>query len=371
MDNETLLLKWGEFDDNIRSSYQSLQKSCEFTDVTLAFEDGRQFKAHRLILASSSAVFTNILQSNTHPHPLIYMRGINLNIFMDLINFIYNGEVIIHNEKLDDFLAIGQEFKCKGLFGQNETKSYFPEPGSEESSSKDRLDEKGQDPPAINLEKIGFRVLADVSKVQDYKREFHGIMSEWAKEANTSEEKVLPHEAQLETQVSRDPYLNIQPQSAPKFEIHKIYATEPTQDCYECAVCGNELRSRSLFKLHLRSHDSFDCSICGKKKTSIEALEKHKSYHERSVQIEYGNCNICKKRLRTNLLSKHEAKHTKLNGVPLSGKFDYKTGFEDLDEKIKQFIKKVDGVWTCKECEGNLAQIKPILQTMLNCIIWN
>jgi len=43
----------------------------EFTDVTLACEDGQQVEAHKVILASYSLFFLNLEEK--HSHPMIYM----------------------------------------------------------------------------------------------------------------------------------------------------------------------------------------------------------------------------------------------------------------------------------------------------------
>ena len=43
--------------------------------MTLVFEDGKWVVAHKIILAASSL----LLGKNKHPHPLIFMRGIQSN----------------------------------------------------------------------------------------------------------------------------------------------------------------------------------------------------------------------------------------------------------------------------------------------------
>ena len=75
--SEKLCLKWNDFQDNVNTVFGSLREDTEFADVTLACEDGQQIEAHKVILAASSPFFQNLLKRNTHPHPLIYMRGID------------------------------------------------------------------------------------------------------------------------------------------------------------------------------------------------------------------------------------------------------------------------------------------------------
>ena len=72
--SEKLCLKWNDFQENVNTAFGSLREDNEFADVTLACEDGQQIEAHKVILAASSPFFQNLLKSNKHPHPLIYMN---------------------------------------------------------------------------------------------------------------------------------------------------------------------------------------------------------------------------------------------------------------------------------------------------------
>ena len=74
--DEKLCLQWNDFRENVSSAFGDLRQDKEFTDVTLACEDGQQVEAHKVVLVVSSPFFQNILMENKHPHPLIYMSGI-------------------------------------------------------------------------------------------------------------------------------------------------------------------------------------------------------------------------------------------------------------------------------------------------------
>ena len=73
---EKLCLQWNDFRQNISASFGDLRGDKEFSDVTLACEDGQQVEAHKVILASSSPFFKELLRKNKHPHPLLYMRAL-------------------------------------------------------------------------------------------------------------------------------------------------------------------------------------------------------------------------------------------------------------------------------------------------------
>ena len=115
--SEQLCLQWNDFKENVNSAFGSLRNDKEFTDVTLACEDGQQMEAHKVILAASSPFFEKILQKNKHPHPVIYLKGFQSKDFVSILDFLYFGEANVFQEDLDSFLAIAEEIQLKGLIG--------------------------------------------------------------------------------------------------------------------------------------------------------------------------------------------------------------------------------------------------------------
>ena len=118
--SEKLCLQWNDFRDNVISAFGTLRDGKDFSDVTLACEDGEQVEAHRVILAGSSPFFENLLRRNKHVHPLIYMRGVSSKVLVAIVDFLYCGEANVYQENLDSFLAIAEELKLKGLMGSSD-----------------------------------------------------------------------------------------------------------------------------------------------------------------------------------------------------------------------------------------------------------
>ena len=116
--NDKLCLQWNDFKENVNSAFGKLREDNDFSDVTLACEDGKQLQAHKIVLASSSPFFMELLQKNKHPHPLIYMRGIKYEDLVAIIDFLYIGEANVYQENLDSFLAVAGELRLKGLSGE-------------------------------------------------------------------------------------------------------------------------------------------------------------------------------------------------------------------------------------------------------------
>ena len=82
-------------------------------------DDESQLPAHRLVLSACSSFFKTILKKNTHSHPLIYLSGVNSVNLSFILDYIYQGEVQIYQEELDNFLDVAQKLKIEGLISDN------------------------------------------------------------------------------------------------------------------------------------------------------------------------------------------------------------------------------------------------------------
>ena len=86
--NEKLCLQWNDFKDNVNTAFQNLRDDNDFSDVTLACEDGNKLEAHKIVLASSSPFFVELPRKNKHPHPLVYMRGVRYEDLVAIVDFL-------------------------------------------------------------------------------------------------------------------------------------------------------------------------------------------------------------------------------------------------------------------------------------------
>ena len=119
--SEKLCLQWNDFKENITFSFKALRDDKDFTDVTLACEDGQNIEVHKTVLASTSPFFMELLKRHKHSHPLIYMRGIKSNLLVAIIDFLYHGEAKVLQDDLDPFLALAEEFKLRGITGNSQS----------------------------------------------------------------------------------------------------------------------------------------------------------------------------------------------------------------------------------------------------------
>ena len=71
--SDRVSLKWTSFQKTVEQTFGNMRKDEDFTDVSLACEDGQQFEAHKVVLAASGAFFQNILKNNKKANLLIFL----------------------------------------------------------------------------------------------------------------------------------------------------------------------------------------------------------------------------------------------------------------------------------------------------------
>ena len=90
-------------------------KANEFCDVTLVSNDNCKFEAHKVILASSSEVFKNLLVNERHQNPLIFMSGVKGVVLQAVLDFIYSGEANVEDGDMKAFIKLSTEIEVFGL----------------------------------------------------------------------------------------------------------------------------------------------------------------------------------------------------------------------------------------------------------------
>ena len=241
-------LSWEEFDTAAGNSYKELYKEQHFTNVTLACDDGKQIKAHKVILASSSAFFKRILTKNMHEQPLIYLKGFYFSELEKIVEFMYQGHTEVRQANLDRFIEAAKDLEIKGLMTQD---TFVKE-------------EKGQD----NTQNDCFEVTAESSEVvpytlmdQDSVREFQFALTD--KKEDEAEE--------------------IREENVENKDLKSA-----------CNKCERIFTSRSGLWLHKKKvHEGVrhKCDLCETVFSQQTHLKRHKSkIHGISANIKSENC---------------------------------------------------------------------------------
>lgn len=105
-----------DFKNQYLQKLKSLYVDKTFTDVKLVSEDLKHYFAHRVILASASPVFRNILQGLSNVQfPVIYCKDVKGEDLDSVLEFIYNGE-LTSKQNYTKVLQLLRDFKLDEVF---------------------------------------------------------------------------------------------------------------------------------------------------------------------------------------------------------------------------------------------------------------
>ena len=240
--------------DHQTSLAGSIQEETEFCDVTLACED-QQVRAHKVVLAASSPKLRNILLSNPHHHPLIYMNGVKFSVLENIVKFIYQGEVVIRSDQVNSFVDVAQDFQVKGLTktsGETQTRSDVSTSNRKDETKDTRnYQERQEEDNNSNIPSIQY--FSDPLGVVEEEKEGEEDLQE--------EQVVRPELGNLNTEdiveddVDGDNWTLPDGQDGDTgVEKNRI-----------CPHCQRGFLSPSLLEIHIRSHTKekpFSCQLC-------------------------------------------------------------------------------------------------------------
>jgi len=306
MGEEKYLLRWNDFEKNLSEGLRGFRKANNFCDVTLACED-MQLQAHKVILSASSDFFKKILTSNTHQHPLLYLKGVRISDLEAIISYIYHGETNVALGELDTFLEVATELKIKGLTSppgntvkhQKNTEAprrAYSFEGTHQKKEAEEMPPLFKQPIYDSKEtmisvKNEYEVqVLDDEPEDDYtsQNEFDSSVSgeipyEYNQEGEsyTSEDQRTYSSSQMDytaaTEVKRltDQYLQ-------RIEINGCVV-------WTCTKCGKQGKMKHHVREHVESNHidclTFSCPFCSKEMKNRVALRSHISKNHREENL--------------------------------------------------------------------------------------
>ena len=248
-------LSWKDFQNNVSQLFGILRDEEDFFDVTLVSSDLQQVGAHKVVLSSCSPVLKELLKSNKHSHPMLYIRGVKSVHLNYVLDYIYSGEVSIHQEHLNDFLAIADDLKLKGLSNVDGDSEDKPNLQDEYFNDTDFLNAQTQQGTMDDI----------VNGLASSEHVVEGFDSD----ANIVEET---------NQHSNDDY---------ETTINSLI--EKVNDHWRCKVCGKEYinKNKTSLKEHVDRHHTsgftHTCTVCGKVLPTKANLTYHRSRSHKGV----------------------------------------------------------------------------------------
>ena len=229
--NDIISLTWTDFGVNLFTALSLHRNESEFYDVTLVSDDMHRLSAHKLILSACSEYFKTILSSiKEYSHPVICLDGVSYNDLSSALDYMYNGEVQIEQDNLDNFLTTARKLKLNGLLPKEEKIEH----------QDDILDAYNLTFNSSNARKISKSL------------------------------KICKEKKSCLTKSEGDELLN----QTYTDHIQKI------QRYYHCKMCRKRFNTRKLVQEHIETHLDFSaldlqCDPCDKSYRSIISFQKH------------------------------------------------------------------------------------------------
>merc|ERR1712129_522580 len=269
------------FHSQIKSALKCLLFKDTFTDVTFISEDLAQIPAHKIILSSLSSALGAILSTAPQSQPVLYLRGVKEVEMKLLLHFLYEGEVSMHQEQLQNFLKIVKELGVTGDFDHCESDGVI----KNERTASDLIDQTIQEAQG-EFEILDPSFTTDLNDDEENMQKVTIKLNAFEMQENKEEEKV---------KYTNDIKLK---------EVSKI-----NQNCQHCSMTFT--LKKQLFKHIDGEHKGleYNCTKCEYSNKKWENLRFHiRKVHEKL----FYSCNLCtytnvkRFKLRQHQQSEHE-----------------------------------------------------------------
>ncbi|XP_065334336.1 protein bric-a-brac 1-like isoform X3 [Cloeon dipterum] len=333
MDSQVYSLKWNNFVPNIMSSFRSLRRDRDLVDVTLSCE-GKRISVHKVILSACSSYFRTVLKENPAQHPVIIFRNVSFDDLQAIIDFVYNGEVSVEQNRLTAFLQTAELLEIKGLTNEScnsktaqKTEPYeaetYPTCSKEEPETPEKVFPKA---PTKNLERVNEspakkRKLSEVEITPieplgreeettaapvaldeaDHELSYRSVSPESQavlisdEELDANEKSVAEaynRKRNTRTVIGQKSCCSLcNEKSFPDMPSCKAHSSQHFSSAFACNICFKVFPSKELHKMHMSNlhSDRFKCSICSRVFPSKELHKSHMSnFHSDRFQ-----CSIC------------------------------------------------------------------------------
>ena len=241
MEQGNFAIDWKDFKALSTKRFKDLVGKPDFSDVTLVCGDGQRIAGHQVILATGCTFFKNLLEGETNPKPLIFLRGVEADLLQPLLDFLYTGKAEISDQLITEFLVLAEDLGIEGLANNPE---------------KEIADE------VLGLAELGLG-----NTIPKKER-----IDEWNKQTSKEESLKVVSEKKDE----------------PIKKNLERHSTLPPKICPECNKAFNDA---SNLKRHIASHTNANRRLSSNKKPIVVPARSDDGYY---------HCQYCEDRIKDN-----------------------------------------------------------------------
>ena len=271
MTGEKLSINWEDFITTSTERFRPLISESKFSDVTLVCGDGQRIAGHQVILATGCTFFKNLLEGETNPKPLIFLRGVEADLLQPLLDFLYTGKAQVTEELLANFVTLAEEFGVEGLannfnFTQNESRAE-----ESESEKTDWFDVEDQNTSASQ----------EVVKKEIHPKNIDfscNVCSKRFDDNRTLKKHTKSHKQSQGTISDSGGIYIIPPASVEKIIVPK----KDENGFHKCNYCERKISDHSNFRKHVRADHLMiilKCNQCDYSSRNASNLSVHKKKH--------------------------------------------------------------------------------------------
>ena len=370
MASDTIHLPWTLHVPNIISTFTDLYENQMFADVTFVSENNVHFSAHKSVLSVCSPVLKNILSNHSEAHTVIFLKEVQEQVLIVMLQFLYLGEVNVERKNIGKFLEVAKELGIHDIQFVNTSAivndmkydlNMIEQERYEDTSCKDVLNEKPREEISSNDNKmhacsecvLTFQSSLKLKRHRKRKHEESLIPCNSCAYNATDSSSLKKHQQAFHEGI-RHPCNHCEYKAAFKCSLKIHYLSQHKDITFPCNECDFQGSTPSNLKTHEKSKHKksidkipYICGTCERLFVSMSKLNEHvQSLHE---GIKY-DCNNCKYQAsNTRILKRHKkAIHEGLRHP--CDQCDYQ-GYDKSNLRIHILNKHEDFKYSCNFCE--------------------
>merc|ERR1712105_170449 len=112
--NQDFVISWGKQKEHTFQNFCEFAEKDLFTDLIIWAGD-KKFKTHKIILASASRYFKDLLSNFKSQQSIIYFRSFPEQYMQMILTYIYTGKCVVQARYFKDFLQSAKLLQIYGL----------------------------------------------------------------------------------------------------------------------------------------------------------------------------------------------------------------------------------------------------------------